>query len=117
MPNGAIHDHPYTDVVYHRVPVFSLELDTLIAEIGTLAKLLQKTPAISDDLSWQMLKVDRFPRDRQPNPEAEVLRGPLTAARDALLAEAQRQRAVTTDVLESARTMTAAVWTDETPAA
>lgn len=110
MPNGRIHDHPYSDIVDHHVPVFSLELDTLIAEIAAVSSLLQKESAISDDLSWQMLQVDRFPHDGRRNADAEVLRDPLIAVRDELVAEAGARGLAADDALQRARWTTAEAW-------
>ncbi len=37
MPNGQLHDHPYSDVVFWQRRVFSVEMDTLLAEVATLS--------------------------------------------------------------------------------
>ena len=36
LPNGKPGDHPYTDIVIHRLPVYSPSADGLVREIATL---------------------------------------------------------------------------------
>jgi hypothetical protein len=38
MPNGKVGDHWYTDVVVHKLPSFSAEVDALIREIDELVR-------------------------------------------------------------------------------
>ena len=37
MPNGKPGDHPWTDIVVHRLPVYSPTADELVREIAQLA--------------------------------------------------------------------------------
>lgn len=108
MPNGNPHDHPYSDVVAHGMRVFSVELDTVIAEIGSLVHLLDMEGAVSDELSWRMLQAD--PRFGPTSEDPEALRAPLTAVRDDLVAEARRRRIDPTPALLRARQATVKTW-------
>jgi hypothetical protein len=37
VPNGTLGDYPLTDILYHHAPVYSAEVDELIAELLELA--------------------------------------------------------------------------------
>jgi hypothetical protein len=59
MPNGKVGDHPLTDILIHKLPVFSREIDGLIVEIDRLGgrKILDRInwfspPPLSQLTEW-----------------------------------------------------------------
>lgn len=75
MPNGKPYDHPLTDITDHRLPVYTLAVDTLVAEIYSLGALDEVDREIPD-----IFRYDRRLGHGEPMPE-EVVRQ-LQAIRD-----------------------------------
>ena len=84
MPNGKPGDHPLTDILIHRIPVFRPRADALVREIVELGG----THQLKAD--FNLLELDpRFPAD-QPV-DLALLETQLTALRDRLLSD-RRER-------------------------
>ncbi len=72
VPNGKPRDHPVTDIAVHRLPTYSLEVDSLVAEIYSLsgvARLYAEVPELYE--LWQPLGTRQ---DELPSRVVEKLR-------------------------------------------
>lgn len=82
MPNGKPGDHPYTDIVVHRLPTYSDFADSLVREIATLAD--ERTRRDLADLL-----LGRF--NLFDEPDVAELERTLTGLRDRLRREARER--------------------------
>jgi len=80
MPNGKPGDHPLTDILQHKLEVYSTEADGLVREIIELA----------DEKMYRALS-DRLYRDYSPyrSPDVQKLERELVELRDRLKDEAK----------------------------
>jgi len=86
MPNGNLHDGPYSDVVFWQRRVFSVEMDTLLAEIATLSDA--GLESLSEDLAYRLLMADPSFGDEITPEVLAALESDVQALRDQRLAEA-----------------------------
>lgn len=82
MPNGKPGDHPYTDIVVHRLAVYSPPADALVREIATLAD--ERIRRELADLLYRRFNV-------YERPAVAELERTLTALRDRLRREARER--------------------------
>lgn len=80
MPNGKPGDHPYTDIIVHRRPVYSEPADALVREIAELGDERTRTK-LADLLLNQYNEFG--------HPDVARLERVLRSLRDQLLAEAK----------------------------
>ena len=62
MPNGKAGDHPFTDIVNHRLSVFSSEIDQLVQELATTSAAAEVSKLVWDQepiREWQYDPVTR----------------------------------------------------------
>jgi hypothetical protein len=79
VPNSNAGDHPLTDILGHRLPVFSPKADALVIEISRLADA--KT---MDDLGNKLVSLWPIPRGE----DLAALEAALAGLRDRLRADA-----------------------------
>jgi len=82
VPNGKPGDHPYTDIVVHRLTVYSPSADALVREITTLAD--EQTRRELADLLYRRFNV-------YEQPDVAELERTLTGLRDRLRREARER--------------------------
>jgi hypothetical protein len=111
VPNGNPHDNPYSDVVFWKRRVFSVELDTLLAEIHALHE--GREHPIPEDLADQLLLAD--PSLDGPAPAANViatLQAEVQTWRDRRRAEATARGMDTESVLAPIRAEVRRRWSE-----
>src|SRR5262245_42420984 len=111
MPNGNIHDHPISDVVFWERRVFSQEMDTLLAEIHALAA--DRSEAFPQDLADRLLMADSTLGGSQSASEVPAnLKVEVQALRDRRVIDAKARGVDTDAVLEPIRAEVQRRWSE-----
>jgi hypothetical protein len=82
MPNGKPGDHPFTDIIYYRRPVYSPDIDDLVRELAKLS-----------DTRGQQELADMLFREYNEfaKPDLTKLQQILASMRDQRRADAERR--------------------------